>query len=295
MDGCEHLAWKNHSKSDLRPFKLPYAATLGSLFIHTLFIFSISNLVLPPVPSKLRPFSIYNAYLADLAPENTASRDTPAKTSTKPILPDSLKNENLEAPSPAPPDIRESSIPLSPRNQEQLTTPAVIAPPSAKKLVADHRKVQRIPQIQRELDSAAPDNAPNGRQSPGDEASAAVEPLNKHESLSGATPPPGAKLETTAKDFDIQQFLSLNINDIGGKVMAVLQYPPIAKRMKWQGLSSIEFILHPSGEVTDLRVEKSSGHEILDKHAIAAVKAAAPFNGPQRELSVTLPVRFHLD
>ena len=77
--------------------------------------------------------------------------------------------------------------------------------------------------------------------------------------------------------------------------MAVLQYPAMAKRMKWQGLSSIGFVLHPSGEVTGLKVEKSSGHELLDKQALAAVKAAAPFDGAPEAVSVILPVRFHLD
>lgn len=296
-DGCEPLPWEKLSKSELWSSKLLYAAVLYSLCIHTLVIFSMSNLALPPAPSEMKPFLFYTAYLADLEPATTATMDTPANTGADPIVPESLENENRDAPSPVSPDPPDSAKLQSPLNQGPLTAPSVIpAPsPSAKKLVSDRRKVQRTPEIPREHDTVKPLSGQNGIEAGGSEGTTAASPLKNLETAPGAQKPSSRKVENSARDLDIQQFLATNIDDIGGKVMAVLQYPAIAKRMKWQGLSSIGFVLHPSGEVTDLRVEKSSGHEILDKQAVAAVQAAAPFNGAPGEVSVILPVRFHLD
>jgi len=113
---------------------------------------------------------------------------------------------------------------------------------------------------------------------------------------SGSTPVDFTTLHDPGKDIsNIQQVREKHLEDIGAKVMAVLQYPAMAKRMNWQGQAHIGFLLLPSGEVTNFVVEKSSGFPILDKQAVAAVQAAAPFIGPAKQLSLLLPVKFQLD
>jgi periplasmic protein TonB len=173
-----------------------------------------------------------------------------------------------------------------------LKAPAVVsAPPlSASKLVADRRKVQRKPEREREHDTVTPHSAENGTESRRSEAATAAASRNHLTPAPQAKKPSGERVDKPAKELDIQQFQAAHIDDIRGKMMALLQYPAVAKRMKWHGLSTIGFVLHSSGEVTDLKVEKRSGHEILDKQALAAVQAAAPFDGVPKAVSVVLPV-----
>jgi hypothetical protein len=96
MDGSEPLRWERQSTSEFWSSKLLYAAVLYSLCIHTLVIFSMSSLALPPSASKMRPFLFYTAYLTDPEPAFTATTDTAANTGTDPILPEPRENENRD-------------------------------------------------------------------------------------------------------------------------------------------------------------------------------------------------------
>lgn len=54
-------------------------------------------------------------------------------------------------------------------------------------------------------------------------------------------------------------------------------YPYRAKRQNKQGVVKLSFVMHPTGDVTDVSVTHSSQYAILDKAATHAVEAISPF------------------
>jgi len=69
-------------------------------------------------------------------------------------------------------------------------------------------------------------------------------------------------------------------------------YPLLARKRKIEGTVIIEFIINNKGYPQDIRIEKSSGHEILDSAAIKTVKNAAPL--PHIQGKIIIPIRFKL-
>lgn len=49
-------------------------------------------------------------------------------------------------------------------------------------------------------------------------------------------------------------------------------YPPIAQRNRWQGTVMIEILVDGAGQITDAKVQKTSGTSVLDAAALEVVK-----------------------
>ncbi len=79
------------------------------------------------------------------------------------------------------------------------------------------------------------------------------------------------------------------------RIAQALLYPAVARRKGWQGCVVVTFTLRPNGGVTDVRVGTSSGFEVLDRGAIAAVLSAAPFPVGGEEVRITTPIAFRLE
>jgi TonB family protein len=69
-------------------------------------------------------------------------------------------------------------------------------------------------------------------------------------------------------------------------------YPLLARKRKIEGTVIMEFIINNKGYPLDIRIEKSSEHEILDSAAIKTVKNAAPL--PHIQGKIIIPIRFKL-
>lgn len=54
-------------------------------------------------------------------------------------------------------------------------------------------------------------------------------------------------------------------------------YPYMARRLGQQGKVSVNFVMHPDGQVTDVVVVESSRYSVLDRAAEQAVVAISPF------------------
>ncbi len=76
------------------------------------------------------------------------------------------------------------------------------------------------------------------------------------------------------------------------------KYPEVARRNGWQGTVVLKALIEENGQCSKLRVEKSSGHKILDYSAMNAVKnwKFIPARlGPSTYASVALiPIHFTL-
>lgn len=73
-----------------------------------------------------------------------------------------------------------------------------------------------------------------------------------------------------------------------------IAYPATARRMGWEGKVVVAFLLLPDGSVRDIRVVQGSGHPVLDRGAVDAVRNASPFPRPPVEAEIVTPVVYRL-
>jgi TonB family protein len=66
-------------------------------------------------------------------------------------------------------------------------------------------------------------------------------------------------------------------NSIQVKIGKAKKYPRLAKKRKQQGKTLLSFKLNRDGKVLDLKIESSSGYEILDQAALKAIKEGEPY------------------
>jgi len=57
----------------------------------------------------------------------------------------------------------------------------------------------------------------------------------------------------------------------------------------------VSFIVQESGEVRDLRLERSSGIGLLDRDAAETIRRAAPFPKPPVSARLVIPVEYILE
>ena len=73
-----------------------------------------------------------------------------------------------------------------------------------------------------------------------------------------------------------------------------IAYPAMARRMGWEGKVVVAFLLLPDGSVRDIRVVQGSGHPVLDRGAVDAVRNASPFPRPSVKAEIVTPVVYRL-
>jgi len=82
------------------------------------------------------------------------------------------------------------------------------------------------------------------------------------------------------------------------KKNALPAYPPRAKRRGCQGIVELMVLVSKKGEVSSLKIFKSSGYRSLDQQAVKTVKTwrfePGKKNGLPQEMWVKIPVRFKL-
>lgn len=92
-----------------------------------------------------------------------------------------------------------------------------------------------------------------------------------------------------------ESFLRERLSVISNIVQRRINYPPIARRMGWEGKVLVSFVLEPNGDIRDLKVLKSCGYEVLDKEALDAIRRSyKDFPKPPVSVVVKLPINFKL-
>lgn len=71
-----------------------------------------------------------------------------------------------------------------------------------------------------------------------------------------------------------QEFLINNLRDIGRITSRYLKYPPSAIRLGQQGVSAVEFYLHPNGDISGLKIIVSSEFMLLDRNSERTIEIA---------------------
>jgi TonB family protein len=81
------------------------------------------------------------------------------------------------------------------------------------------------------------------------------------------------------------------VGELRRRIAARWRYPREAARRNIQGQLEVEFAVAKDGRLQHVTVRRSSGVEMLDRHAVMAIEAAAPFPAvPDQVSSVGIPV-----
>lgn len=78
------------------------------------------------------------------------------------------------------------------------------------------------------------------------------------------------------------------------------QYPRIAQMRGWQGEVVVELTIDENGRLASVRIQTSSGHDVLDKQAVEMVRKTVAASPPPDVLhgsssTFLVPVSFRLE
>ncbi|MBT7307316.1 MAG: energy transducer TonB, partial [Gammaproteobacteria bacterium] len=83
--------------------------------------------------------------------------------------------------------------------------------------------------------------------------------------VSPLKPPPLTKINQPPSET---QSRAMVYRLIQAELVRHFQYPRLARRRGWEGTTHIEFIVEPSGKITQIRVKKGSQHGLLNRSAV---------------------------
>lgn len=106
----------------------------------------------------------------------------------------------------------------------------------------------------------------------------------------------GREYETFTK---VQKaYLEKNLNNfqiITQRVLNRLGYPRLAARMRLAGTNVVEFLFHPNGSISDLKIISSSGYAVFDSYTLELIQIAyKDYPKPQTTTKLRFNVQYRL-
>jgi protein TonB len=245
-----------------------------SLLIHAVVILGVLGLSLLAGTAR-RPvvidFNLEKSIPAPPLPVQKAREATVRKASEAP-----LKKSIQPTPTPVP---REASRPLTPAETPKIqeTSPTWIHSTSDLTVPADNPGVV---------------NVPGGFGKTEGKGGASATTLG---SGRGGSSGGGGTAEAGAGEKAKSRYLAEHFAFIRDKILQNVVYPPLARRMGWQGKVVLSFVIKPNGTVKEAQMMQGSGHEVLDQSALEALKESAPFPQPPVEARITIPIVYRLN
>lgn len=88
-------------------------------------------------------------------------------------------------------------------------------------------------------------------------------------------------------------YLQNNLKDIGRITQKYLRYPKIAIRLRKAGTNIVEFVLHPNGDISNLRITSTSGYSFFDKQTLETIEIAyKDYPRPEEKTKIKIYVRY---
>ncbi len=101
---------------------------------------------------------------------------------------------------------------------------------------------------------------------------------------------------TSSEEEQRQLYLKEKLSVISQIIQKNISYPPIARRMGWEGRVVLSIKLCTDGTVKEIKVLESSGYEVLDRNAVDTVRRVSGlFPKPPVEVVVKVPVNYRLE
>jgi periplasmic protein TonB len=97
------------------------------------------------------------------------------------------------------------------------------------------------------------------------------------------------------KGLKAAEYLQKNFFYIRDMIQKRIIYPALARRMGWEGKVIASFIVSSGGYARDIRISKSSGHELLDENVLKAINNSSPFPKPPIEAQIIIPILYRLN
>jgi protein TonB len=167
-------------------------------------------------------------------------------------------------------------------------------------------QVQTAPQLKEETKGQTAEHPGQGErllqakeisQKPASQEREGKEPQAQTNKSVESTSRPTSSLTDESRRVALEEsFLRERLSVISNIVQRHINYPPIARRMGWEGKVLVSFVLEPNGDIRDLKVIKSCGYEALDKEALDAIRRSyRDFPKPPVSVMVKLPINFRLE
>lgn len=191
---------------------------------------------------------------------------------------------------------------------EPIVEPKPVVIPPVEKVEVKQKSVSEAPK---------PEPKPEPKPKPKPEPKLEPKPVTAPAPAPVAQPQAQVVPQANAQQTVVQQKVSTgsaNAQTSGGQVGASTdyyaklvaklaqekRYPKASRRRGEEGIVTIGFEVHPSGEAKNIRVVKSSGSERLDQAALDMVLRAQPLPAFKldmgtKPLDITLPVAFELN
>ncbi|MCD4758490.1 MAG: TonB family protein [Arcobacteraceae bacterium] len=90
-------------------------------------------------------------------------------------------------------------------------------------------------------------------------------------------------------------YLKNNLSRIGMITQRYLVYPGLSIKTRQSGINVIEFVLHPNGDISDVRITDSSNYTALDKNTVETIQLAyKDYPKPSEPTQIKIYVRYIL-
>ena len=274
-----------------------------SFLIHSLLLFGFFLLTQRLAPSEKRlieiDLSLENVQIQPSADLSQKAQPLPARPpQTQPVLQATIP--------PTKEEIKSSTT--KQLKQEEMLIQATSPPKPAEAEIREIQttQVQTAPQPKEETKSQTAEHPRQGEsslqaketfQKPGSQEREGKDlQVQTNKSVESASRPTSSLTDESRRLALEESFLRERLSVISNIVQRHINYPPVARRMGWEGRVLIGFILEPNGDIRDLKVLKSSGYEILDKEALDAIRRSyKDFPKPPVSVVVKLPINFRLE
>lgn len=182
------------------------------------------------------------------------------------------------------------ALPLPPKPQVQPPLP----------------KPTPMPKVEKPAPKKAEKPKPTPTPKPRPEPKAVAEPSHEPEAEVApptpvAPPAPSAPVEAPARtapkvSTEHAENTHFTQGHVGGYTTA---YPAIARQRGWEGVATVRIHVSADGDIEDVSLVNSSGHEVLDEYAVEAVKGARHIKPCHRgdkpvDCTFTQPFQFKL-
>jgi len=274
-----------------------------SFLIHSLLLFGFFLLTQRLAPSEKRLIEI------DLSLENVQiqpSADLSQKAQPLPARPPQTQPVPQATIPPTKEEIKSSTTKQLKQEERLIQATSPPKPAEAEIREIQTTQVQTAPQPKEETKSQTAEHPRQGEsslqaketfQKPGSQEREGKDlQVQTNKSVESASRPTSSLTDESRRLALEESFLRERLSVISNIVQRHINYPPVARRMGWEGRVLIGFILEPNGDIRDLKVLKSSGYEILDKEALDAIRRSyKDFPKPPVSVVVKLPINFRLE
>lgn len=119
--------------------------------------------------------------------------------------------------------------------------------------------------------------------------------LQKNENTKNTTNQDVAKREILPPSNNLV-IRSKIIAQLKSRLLNNFYYPKLAQKKNWEGKVTVGFLLHTTGQLSQIEIIHSSGHQILDNAAIKAISNITKLSkvNVNKNMNIQLPVIYRL-